>query len=209
MLEPPDATRLLATLDAALAHAVGVELHALAHDTLQRLARRWERQHEPVPVGLLAAWASVGERLAEPPALPDVTATWLQLAPAADTDAAELTDWLTLAWLVARRDAGQLGRFGFPERYLGPLGEILERAARSGARDWIAPLQQLGDLVPQLALHADEALGRLHARILSARAREETYVPRELSLELQTFLDAPPSLARADERLVVQVLRDL
>jgi hypothetical protein len=206
LLEPPDATRLLAAFDAALADAPGVELDALVTETLQRIARRWERNHETVPVGLLVVWAAVCERIAEPPRLPDVTATWLQLAPGIDTGPSELADWLTLAELLAQRRPDELERFAFPARYVNALAGVLERARD---RDWIVPLRQLRDLVPQLADRTDDVLAGLRAHVLRARAQEETYVPRALPAELERLLDVAPPPAHADERLVVQVLRDL
>jgi len=221
-LDEPSTTRLLIALAEATEQeqdARARELDALAGYTLELLARHWDDRSEPIPVGLLARWLELRALVTERPLLPSLAATWIEALPSPAREpisAAELSDlgdWLTLAELLAEHAPDELRAFGFPEQQL-ELASVVAVRLRAGAdrirdhRTVVRALHRLADLMPavaDLALHT--------AAVVVAEAEQyaqvgETYVPREISPELQELLDAP-TFELSDERLVMQVLRDL
>jgi len=221
-LDEPSTTRLLIALAEATEQeqdARARELDALAGYTLELLARHWDDRSEPIPVGLLARWLELQALVTERPLLPSLAATWIEALPSPAREpisAAELSDlgdWLTLAELLAEHAPDELRAFGFPEQQL-ELASVVAVRLRAGAdrirdhRTVVRALHRLADLMPavaDLALHI--------AAVVVAEAEQyaqvgETYVPREISPELQELLDAP-TFELSDERLVMQVLRDL
>ena len=57
------------------------ELEALAWYALERLARRWNERHEPIPVGLLGRWLELRTLVPKPLRLPDLAPTWIEHLP--------------------------------------------------------------------------------------------------------------------------------
>ena len=187
-LEPPDTTRLLVSLEEALAARADPELGAVAAGVLRLLARRG------LTVALLERWLELRRQLTDRPAIPDLTALWIELEPSAAASAAEVDDWVTLVALLRDHDPDTLARFGFPARQAAGMHAFLARGeppAELGRR--------LRRFVPELAPHD----------VLREPAKLELYVPRQLSPELEALLAAPLHDRWADERLVFRVLRDL
>jgi hypothetical protein len=136
-LDDAEAFRLLAGLagvwDAELDEHAHAELAALAAVALDMLQGAWRARGGPVPVSLLEAWLVIAVRLPDPPALPELAETWVELVPAAplDLDApqelARLDEWLTLAAVLSEHARPALAPFGFPAAQL----ELLERLVRA------------------------------------------------------------------------------
>jgi hypothetical protein len=196
-LHAPDVTRLLVSLIEAMVVAPTVELDAVAADVLRRLAHRWHEAHAVVPVGQLERWHTLRRLVPGSHEPLDTTATWVELLPAETATVAEVEEWLALVSLLRRHDPDALDRFGFPERQLDALRAFVARVDRLNAVD---VLRRLSVVVPELGLVVQVA----------ETEPAETFVPRELSAELQAILDAPSRQRLGTERrLVRRVLSDL
>jgi hypothetical protein len=219
-LDEPSTTRLLVSLGAAT-EAEGIadrtELEALATLALELLARRWNARRDPIPVGLLDEWFELRSRLAARPLL-NLAPTWIEhlpsttADPASEADVAELDEWLTLAALLREHSPTALDALGFPQRQYPHVSLFLERVAVRGddlpnRHAVIRTLSRIASLMPDVGERALSEAMRLSES--SVTVRQETYVRRRLPPELQQLLEAQPAQIAWDERLVVQVLRDL
>src|SRR5207248_4536543 len=87
----------------------------LAGYTLELLARGWA--HSVAPVGLVEEWFELAAALRDPPEPPELTATWIELLPAAGDPLSALDAWTKLAEVLAEHAPARLAAFGFPGRY--------------------------------------------------------------------------------------------
>jgi len=144
-VEEGDAARLLAGLAEAARAADApalAELEPIGALVLRRLARRWDAERRALRVDVLESWFALSRELADRTPPPSLDATWVELMPDEDADAARLDDWLALAEVLDEFAPGALARFEFPERYdldalltrdHGALaGRLAERLARLG-----------------------------------------------------------------------------
>jgi hypothetical protein len=160
-LDEREAVPLLNVLEAA---GDDPEVLALARLALDRLG--WGGK--AVNVDAIAAWIPLAYRLDPRPEPPAVAMTWLELephrAPETPEELERFADWLRLAELLWRHDAGLLERLGFPDRYASVLEEftgdtpnepVLERELR------IESLDRLMVLDPEVAGRAMSTTGTL------------------------------------------------
>jgi conflict system STAND superfamily ATPase len=213
-LEEPDTVRLFEALESGLSTLGGSrvdELAALASYVLDLVARRWNRRHGPIPVGVLARWLRVRAWVREKPDLPDLTATWVESLPLASLDltsyrdVADLRDWIGLVELLQAHAPSLLATFQFPDSVQAVVSDLAGRPARARSVAEPGLFLRLGALFPGLRDELETA-----SLYTGERApAEETYVPRELSPELEELLDAPPLFADTGEAVVRRVLRDL
>jgi hypothetical protein len=210
-LADTDLHRVLAALSAvpragAAAHE-RAELQALAKVALDSLARRLAVALPPIDAGLLDGWLEVASGLAEPPPLPDVRASWIELLPAevdigSPTELRALDEWLRLA-AILRRGAPELAReLGFPERHVELLRQLVDDAAgllvsRSPAPALLAGcLRRLAVAAPEVAPGAAGVAARLD------RAEEP-------SLPFEFPADPWAGVPTADLSIVARILSDL
>ena len=224
-LDEPDINRLFVTLAEARAALPGDdrgELAALAGYALQLVAQRWNLERTVIPVGLLASWFELAALLGEPPPLPELAPTWIELLPTdridldSPADVARFDDWTALGELLQEHSPKQLEAFGFPDQQRSTISIFVDDVRRiacavepAARRELlIRILRRLFELAPDHAKRAAQIASRL------AAVREEPelprkYRPRPLSPELKRILDAPFARRRSDEELVARVLDDL
>jgi hypothetical protein len=211
-LDEPSMTRLFVGLVEALEtirdHRAR-ELRAFAIYALQLAARIWDGRKARIPLGLLERWFDVRRRVGEPIEAPHLARTWVEALPLpedVDLESAtfhdDLRDWLGLVELLNDQEPGVLAELGFPQ-VAEPFVNII--ASESGIVDphVFLLLGRLADVLPAY----DDAIRTMHR--IRASAEVETYVPRELSAEMQDLLDAPPIAVQSGEATVRRVLRDL
>jgi len=137
-LSDEDGARFLSSLDAALdadpdEHMLR-ELLALAAETLELLRRRWDDRMEHIEPRLLEAWVDVAVKLPEPPMLPQISVTWMELLPDLPPDMdtpSELNafdDWLRLGALLRGFAPALAAELGFPDAHLTLLRNSIDRA---------------------------------------------------------------------------------
>jgi hypothetical protein len=166
-LDDTDLLRVLGALDSALDAAPDFgsrrEAEALAETLLAALRAHWNKGRRPVLVAVLAQWFALAARLDDPPASPDVTATWIELAPADwvnprwESDVRRFEEWLQLVAVLAEHEPELLvSGLGFPERYIDVIRSFVEDAAVAAEREEPPPalgscLRRLEQVVPELA----------------------------------------------------------
>ena len=223
-LDEPDLTRLFIALAEAQAAITDDEIDHLAGGVLRLVARRWSRDHAPIPVGLLAGWLELARTVDATPARPELAATWFELAPTAPVEIdvqAEIIrfdDWTVLCELLREHAPEALTRFGFPREH-GATIEDFVAAARAAATDPAALPHPRRELLASILwrlnrLGAADPIrtANVAARLTSVREEfelPELYPRREVSPELQQMIDAPTTTPGYDEELVARVLRDL
>ena len=129
-LDTLDLGAVLSSIEQAVRRSDGdrnsVELIALAHSVLQRLASIWDGATVPVPLAALGGWFALAGSLAPqptPPSPPDLTRTWAELFPAVTPDLADrasterFADWLALADLLREYQPAELERLHFEDTY--------------------------------------------------------------------------------------------
>jgi hypothetical protein len=225
-LDDPATVRLLTTLAEARAAASereAAELDALAGLVLEHLRRRWAAERQVVPVGVLAAWFELAERLPQRVPPPELGPTWIERLPTTRVDTSDQSDlshfddWVALAALLRERRPEALAAFGFPERQADIVKSFVADAHEAGmgetpppSRDLlIALLERLTVLVPEYAADARLASKRLRGMPADSEFGPSRRPPQQISKELRAILDAPPTAGRSDEELVARVLRDL
>jgi hypothetical protein len=188
------------------AHA---ELEALAHAALDRVRRRWDSEHASISPTLLDGWLAVAARLPEHPALPDLTATWIELLPtpplylASPAELDQIDDWLRLVEVLGEHAPEELEALGFPEQHGVVVSELIEDAYALLDRD--NPLE-VRELLAQV-------LRRL-ARVVPAHAGAARELASAIAVpERASFAraEAPivPRLPPPERALVDRILRDL
>jgi hypothetical protein len=220
-LEGPDITRLVGALTEALRTVRDgrrSEPEALAAYALELLARRWDRSRAPIPVGLLAEWFELESQLPRPRSRPQLTATWIDLAPTDRIDVesapevAQFDDWVALVELLTARAPDALARFGSVAARSRIVGRFVADVSRTPPQR-VEQVRQLLLRLSALAPEHDASIRRALVQLSFAPEHHEfppVYQPRrELSPELQRILDAPSASPRSDETLVARVLRDL
>ena len=110
-LEPAELVTVLAALSETIDDLGDsdevAEAQALARAVLSRTAKVWDASHSPVPLLALDPWMAVWSVLRPQPGLPDLSITWVELAPtrppALDDLAAleRFTEWLSMCRLMS------------------------------------------------------------------------------------------------------------
>ncbi|HEV2711774.1 MAG TPA: hypothetical protein VGU26_01655 [Gaiellaceae bacterium] len=139
-LDDASTTQLLEALGTALAADLSdwarAEAVALAAATLERLARMWDDSRATLSVSVLEAWFALAAGLLEPPRVPSIDRTWIELVPTEPVDPASrlelvrLDEWLALADVLRTYVPHELDRFGFPARYYAVFAAFLAAAER-------------------------------------------------------------------------------
>jgi hypothetical protein len=224
-LDEPDINRLFVTLAEARAALPGddqSELAALAGYALELVARRWNRERNVIPVGLLASWFELAALLDEPPPPPQLAPTWIELLPSdridldSTADVTRLDDWTALGQLLQERSPKQLEAFGFPDKqrntisvFVADVRSIASTVEPAARREMlIRILRRLSELAPDYAKRTAQIANRL-AAVHEEPELPRRYRPRPLSPELKRILDAPIPRQRSDKELVARVLDDL
>jgi hypothetical protein len=190
------------------------EFDALATAVLERVRRRWDATHAPIPVSLLEAWLATAASVSVPPPTPDLAATWIELLPTDAIDLESLSElnrldeWVSLVAALAEHAEEALAGFGFPQRQLAALDELIRRsdaplerrAVVDGQRDLLARVLQRLARLPHLP----------YALATRARARADMFAAREEpGVELRTSGRAAGDAPPAERSIVARVLRDL
>jgi hypothetical protein len=221
-LEPTELVTVLAAVSETIddlgdSDEVG-EARALARAVLSRTAKVWDATHSPIPLLALDPWMGVWSVLRPPPPLPDLSVTWVELAPtrppALDDLAAleRFTEWLSMCRLMSTygvRLHDELG-VGSDRADLMPSqirvmasfqNGVDQRLFRRGARSFEAATLDL-------VLRALDSIGLL--------APELTPASHEISFTLRMHPAAPqaggipgPPPAPSDPFDVRRVLADL
>jgi hypothetical protein len=184
---------------------------------VELLARGWNEQREPIPVGLLGRWLELRSSL-RAQAFLDFAPTWIEHLPSTNADptragdVAELDEWLTLAALLRDHAPAALDAFGFPDRQEAHVSLFLERVTvrryELGDRYGVVrTLDRIARLMPALAERARDEMVRVSESFRPEP--QELYVPRPLPPDLNKLLAPRPRDVRSEERLVHHVLRDL
>jgi hypothetical protein len=224
-LDGPDQTRLFITLgeaQAAVADEERSELDDLVDGVLSLVARGWSRERRPVAVGVLQSWLQLAASLPDPPPMPELITTWIELVPTAvfDLDVQEelvrFDDWITLCELLNEHAAKTLAQLGFPDKqhdlieaFVAAVEAAEPAALPRSQRELLASilwrLNRLGVTDPVRAAN-------VAAHLVAVREEPELpeiYPRKPVSPELQEIIDAPTLKPRSDEAFVARVLRDL
>jgi hypothetical protein len=219
-LADPDLFRLLAALaqatDAAREDRTRTEIHALASITLERIRQTWDAAHAPISVSLLDAWLTTASQLPEPPAAPDVTATWIELVPTrtidlrSPTELHRLEEWGSLVAVLAGSASETLTRFDFPRAQLAFLERLVDEAATLSAEGQELPLTRdvLARVLHRLAhLPALTPVWGVRARAIAATLGPPEDEPRRVRRRREPMWEeTKPTQERS---IVARVLRDL
>jgi conflict system STAND superfamily ATPase len=225
-LDHPDLTRLFIALDEACAATVDDgrrgELRYLVEGALSAVARRWSRERTPIAVGVLHWWLQLASLLADPPPVPELMTTWIELAPTASVDVhareeiIRFDDWTTLCEVLGAYAGETLAAFGFPDRQRDVIDSFVSAAeatepaalARAERELLAASMRRLGRLGATDVARARDVAIRLLA-VPQEPELPEVHMRRRLSRGLREILEAPIVEPRSDEALVARVLRDL
>lgn len=178
-LDEDGAARLLAALGAAIGavreERPAHELRALAAESLVVVQRRWDSGRVAITPTLLERWLVLRAGVADPPPVPDLSAAWARLEPAAAPDVhspAELMafdDWLRFGGILRARLPDLQRRFNFPLGYLDVIRMFVWRARRLLDRAKPAPnarlvadvLRRVEEVAPNTAPEAHSVARRL------------------------------------------------
>lgn len=207
--------RLLAAVESALAavpdERARSELDSLAATALERARQRWENAHELTSATLLGAWFALAAWVEEPPLIPDVAPTWIELVPTSRVDVASalelnrVDEWLRLAAVLEEYAPALLSSLGFPDRQSQVLAAFVDDAATllEGERAAEAPpaltqcLRRLAAVAPEVARGA-----RALAAALELRGEPDALRPADAPTKL-------PRAASAESSIVARILSDL
>jgi hypothetical protein len=214
-LDDRDALRLLLALEEALPETRNrdrIELVAVGRDVLGRFRETWDHAHTVIPVAVLAVWLVLAESLSPQPGTPDLTATWIELAPtrgstiADRSDLQRLDEWLVLVAALQQNAPEQLRQFGFPD------------AQEAGAANLARSARELALAEPDDELlldHMRRTLNRLWRACPSAApdiqsARAAAVPTGPLGDWWEPDLSTEPSETRPLEpSIVARIMRDL